>query len=106
MASDPYSVEGGVHDPEARSEGDAEDQALEAMDGAALVAVVSGLGGFVFPPLGVLAIVMGLRARAIGAPHALSPPGSATAGIVLGVIDLLWGVVAVAVLGLFLVFGA
>jgi len=105
VVNDPYSVDGDVRDPEAFEHGDAEDRALKAMDDAALVALVSGMAGFLIPPLGILAIIMGLRARSLGAPHALHPPGSATAGIVLGAITLLWGVVLVLVVGLAIFFG-
>ena len=103
--NDPYRA-GDIDDPEAFEPGDAEDQALQRMEETASTALIVSAVALVVPfcqVLGIVGIVLGLRARSIGAPHALSPPGSANGAIVVGAIALPLGflyVVLVAVWGL------
>ena len=92
--NDPYRA-GDQQDPEAFEPGDAEDQALQRMDETASTALIVSVVALVVPflqVLGVVGIVLGLRARSLGAPHALSPPGSANGAIVVGAIALPLGV--------------
>ncbi|MEZ6184627.1 MAG: hypothetical protein R3F62_06405 [Planctomycetota bacterium] len=58
-----------------------------ALLGGLIVLAGTLAGGF----LGVVAAGLGLRARSLGAPHALSPPGSASGALWIGAVAVLFG---------------